>query len=153
MMPQVQAPVVGMRMRPRWATTTATSMESEFPEMSGASEADQRPDKMDVFAVVPYVRIGSALSLPASVGRALMFEGTHEQVGAMEDAIGSSFIVPPLLSGSYRRLLPGVFCQEEIWNWDAAIEVAPKRPSGSLTVTLEYAGRGIPTPVETPWDD
>ena len=36
-------------------------------------------------------------------------------------------------------------------DWDAHIAIAPKRRSGSISVELEYGGRGKPTPVEDPW--
>ena len=36
-------------------------------------------------------------------------------------------------------------------DWDVHIPVAPKRPSGSIHVKLEYGGRGKPTPAEDPW--
>jgi hypothetical protein len=49
------------------------------------------------------------------------------------------------------KLAPSKFYADELLDWDAAIEVAPTRPSGTLTVTLQYAGRGKPTPIEDPW--
>ncbi len=36
-------------------------------------------------------------------------------------------------------------------HWDAHIPVAPKRRSGSIQVTLEFGGRGKPTPADDPW--
>lgn len=33
-------------------------------------------------------------------------------------------------------------------DWDACIEEAPKRPSGTLEVTLKYGGRGRPRAVD-----
>jgi hypothetical protein len=41
---------------------------------------------------------------------------------------------------------------DELLDWDAFIKVAPVRPSGTLMVTLEYGGRGKPTPLRDPWD-
>ena len=51
-----------------------------------------------------------------------------------------------------RSPTPSKFYADELLDWDAAIEVAPMRPSGTLTVTLEYAGRGTPSPTRDPWD-
>ena len=36
--------------------------------------------------------------------------------------------------------------------WDVSLEVAPIRPAGTLSVVLEYAGRGTPSPTSDPWD-
>ena len=47
---------------------------------------------------------------------------------------------------------PSQFYVDELLDWDAAIEVAPMRPSGTLTVTLDYAGRSTPSPTRDPWD-
>ncbi len=40
----------------------------------------------------------------------------------------------------------------ESLDWDASIEVAPIRVSGTLTVILEYGGRATPSPTRDPWD-
>ena len=40
---------------------------------------------------------------------------------------------------------------EDRLDWDAHIAIAPKRPSGSIRVKLEYGGRGKPSPAEDPW--
>lgn len=47
-----------------------------------------------------------------------------------------------------KEITPSLVYSDEILNWDATIEVAPRRPSGMLSVTLEYGGRGTPTPIE-----
>src|SRR5260370_29852562 len=54
--------------------------------------------------------------------------------------LGPSSIVAQRLAG------PSSFYSDDLLNWDFAVEAAPKRPAGTLTVTLKYAGRGIPTP-------
>lgn len=33
-------------------------------------------------------------------------------------------------------------------NWDVGVEVAPPRPSGKISVTIHYAGRGVPRPID-----
>jgi hypothetical protein len=58
----------------------------------------------------------------------------------------------PILKAVQPSLVPSKFDEDELLDWDAAIEVAPARPSGTLTVTLEYAGRATPSPTRDPWD-
>lgn len=41
--------------------------------------------------------------------------------------------------------------QDDLLNWDAWIEVAPKRPSRKLRVHIRNIGRGRPMPIEDPW--
>jgi len=159
-----ETPIMGRRFRPRWATTTATTTQNEFPDISVASQVTQSlVEGTHTYVAVAYAR-KKLHSLPPSVGRLLLFEGAPEQVGHVEDAIATSTLVPYLLAANsawsalfshsqYRSLLPSVLDGDEILNWDAAIEVAPERPFGTLLVTFKYAGRGRPTPVENPWDD
>ena len=40
---------------------------------------------------------------------------------------------------------------EQVLDWDFAIEAEPKRPKGTITVTLQFAGRDKPLPEEDPW--
>jgi hypothetical protein len=61
-------------------------------------------------------------------------------------------ILSPISIGAQRWPTPSKFYADELLDWDAAIEVAPIRPSGTLTVTLEYAGRATPSPTWDPWD-
>ena len=42
--------------------------------------------------------------------------------------------------------------KEALAAWDAGVEVAPPRPSGTIPVTLHYAGRGVPRPLEAALD-
>ena len=63
-----------------------------------------------------------------------------------------SRILSPICETAQRRPIPSGFYADELLDWDAAIEVAPTRPSGTLTVTLEYAGRATPSPTVAPWD-
>lgn len=32
-------------------------------------------------------------------------------------------------------------------DWDSGVEAAPPRPTGKISVTLHYAGRGVPRPL------
>ena len=158
----VEAPVFGRVFKRRWATGTTTTTDNALPDISIASAAVSRPEANLIYVALPYSR--KLDSLPPNIGRAVPVEGVLEQVGNVEDAIATSHLFPLrvlsigslglLFNSSYHRsLLPSQVHASEILNWDAAIEVAPKRPSGKLTVTLRYAGRGTPSPVENPWDD
>ena len=40
---------------------------------------------------------------------------------------------------------------EQVLDWDFAIEAEPKRPKGTIEVTLQFAGRDKPLPEEDPW--
>lgn len=50
-------------------------------------------------------------------------------------------------------LTPSKFFVDELLDWDAAIEVAPTRLSGTLVARLEYDGRATPSPTGEPWND
>jgi hypothetical protein len=63
-----------------------------------------------------------------------------------------SLIRSPSAIAAQRLATPSHFYPDEMLDWDVAIEVAPPRPTGTLSVTLEYGGRGTPTAVEDPWD-
>ncbi|HVP46882.1 MAG TPA: hypothetical protein VMT32_09870 [Bryobacteraceae bacterium] len=63
-----------------------------------------------------------------------------------------SGILSPISVTAQRWPSPSKFYADELLDWDAAIEVAPMRPSGTLMVTLKYAGRATPSPVMDPWD-
>ena len=40
---------------------------------------------------------------------------------------------------------------DDTLDWDVWIEAPPPRPTGTILVKLEFAGRGKPAPVEDPW--
>ena len=40
---------------------------------------------------------------------------------------------------------------EQVLDWEFAIEAEPKRPKGTIHVTLQFAGRDKPLPEEDPW--
>lgn len=44
------------------------------------------------------------------------------------------------------------YSEEDILNWDVAIQVPPPRPSGKIRVKLKYKGRSEPIPIENPWE-
>jgi hypothetical protein len=156
-----EAAVVRRGFSPHWGRTTTTTIEDEQPDISAASGvAPQHVVLGNLF--VAWIAQRMFRAVPPSIGKVLLFEGAPEQVGLFEDAIGSSHIVPNFLASSgwspvlgphhYRALVPSMVNQDEVLNWDVGIEVPPERPSGTLTVTLKYAGRGTPTPVEDPWN-
>lgn len=99
---------------------------------------------------------------PANVGRAFFIEEPLDRAGFITDAIFSTGHIPYSLAGSAWGavigprprpvLLPSASYPDELLDWEASIADVPKRPSGMLTVTLQYVGRGTPTPVEDPWD-
>ncbi len=62
-----------------------------------------------------------------------------------------TLILSPLALTAPVQAPPSRVYLDEMLNWDVAIEVAPRRPSGTLSVTLEYGGRGTPTAFED-WD-
>lgn len=74
------------------------------------------------------------------------------RVALLSDNRPESRIQTPISVTAQGWPTPSKFYEDELLDWDAAIEVAPMRPSGTLTVTLEYAGRGTPSPTTDPWD-
>ena len=41
--------------------------------------------------------------------------------------------------------------EEEVLDWDFAIETAPPHPGGLIEVTLQFDGRDEPFPEDDPW--
>ena len=76
---------------------------------------------------------------------------THH-VALLSENRPESGILSPISAAAWARPTPSKFYADEMLDWDAAIEVAPIRPSGTLTVTLKYAGRATPSPTRDPWD-
>ena len=74
------------------------------------------------------------------------------RVAPLSDHRPESRILSPSSVTVEASTTPSKFYSDEVLDWDAAIEVAPMRPSGTLTVTLEYAGRATPSPTMDPWD-
>lgn len=61
-----------------------------------------------------------------------------------------NYILSPSFMTANLVATPGSFYPDELLDWDMTINIAPKRPSGTLMVTLKYAGRGKPSPAEAP---
>ena len=41
---------------------------------------------------------------------------------------------------------------EELLDWDAALEALPQRPGGRIKVSLKYAGRSKPIETDETWE-
>jgi hypothetical protein len=136
-----------------WGRTTSTAIEDEQPDISISSEAaPQNAASRHLFiAWMPQNMFEAA---PPSLGKVLVFEGAPEQVAVFGTGVASSHVIPDFIDPSglisllgtphCRAALPSRGYEDEVLNWDVAIQVAPKRPSGTLAVTLKYAGRGLP---------
>jgi hypothetical protein len=144
-----------------WATsiTTAGNDIVVTPITSDSASRREQQHFIPISILHYYAALGA---LPANRGRTFFIEEPSDQAGFITDAIASSTHIPHFVAASawtsefwhryYPALLPSAFYPDEMLDWDASIEKAPTRPSGTLIVTLEYAGRGKPTPVEDPWD-
>jgi hypothetical protein len=42
--------------------------------------------------------------------------------------------------------------EEELLDWDAALEAPPRRPGGRIKVSLKYAGRSKPIEPDESWE-
>ena len=73
-------------------------------------------------------------------------------VALLSDNRPEARIQTPITVIAHGWPIPSKFYADELLDWDTAIIVAPLRPSGTLSVTLEYAGRGTPSPTRDPWD-
>ena len=156
-----EAPIVGERVSPRWAMSTMSTMEEESQEFSTASESPSPEQSIGgSFAIVPYAGV-PFYALPRIAGRAVFVEGTPEQVGLTSDAIVISSLLPRLwrmpgwlLTRSQPLLSHPVGAGNlDVVDWEQALLETPQRPSGTIKVTLEYAGRSKPIPAGDPWSD
>jgi hypothetical protein len=157
---EAEAPVIRTGFSPRWGRTTTTTIEVDEPNIPATSEVAPQ-HATSVHLLVAWLAQRTSRMAPPNIGNVLLYEGARNQVGLFEDAIASSNLLSHFLASSvwnysspphYRALLPSTVDQDEVLNWDATIEVPPNRPSGTITVTLKYAGRATPTPVEDPLD-
>jgi hypothetical protein len=158
---EAEAPVIRTGLSPRWGRTTTTTIEVGEPNIPATSEIAPKHIVPTHF-LVAWLAQRTLRVVPQNIGRVLLYEGAPNQVGIFEDAIAGSNILSHSLASSFwncfsipsycRALLPSAVDQNEVLNWDAAIEVPPSRPSGTIAVTLKYAGRAKPTPVDDPLD-
>ena len=125
------------------------------------SAATSWPAANLIYVALPYAR--NLFALPPRIGRVVPLEGVLEQVGNVEDAISTSHFLPAFVlsacglglsfNAHQRSSVPLSVHADEIINWDVGIDVAPRRPSGKLNVTLRYRGRAPSRPIDNPWDD
>ena len=78
--------------------------------------------------------------------------GWSLDIRELSDNRPESLIRSPSIVSAYWPPTPSKAYVDELLDWDAFIKVAPVRPTGTLMVTLEYGGRGTPTPLRDPWD-
>ena len=150
----VIAPVVAQELKAKISARTTTTVQEDLPNVSGSWEA-VRVDWPVSFGVVPYVRLVSR-GLPVHAGKAILLEGTLEQIGYPAAAAVSSSVIESQIMAKTRgipRFTPPSFHELDVVDWDAALEVAPNRTSRMLTVKIKYTGRGTPLPLENDWSD
>lgn len=154
--------VVGRSLRARWATTTSSLEESEMVDVSASSDVASYPTREILLAVVPYARPSDAL--PHHCGIVVLCAASAEQNTLIESAVWAANsgpystmqrrdLLPNALVRSYGRSGPSPVSTEELLDWDTAIKTPPPRPSGSISVTLRYAGRSTPSPVTDSLDE
>jgi hypothetical protein len=61
-------------------------------------------------------------------------------------------ILAPLTLTPERSVNPSALQTDEFLDWDAFFAAPAPRQYGTLAVTLEFAGRKGPPPIEDPWD-
>jgi len=153
-------------LRRYWGRTTTTTIEDEEPDVSISSEV--APECVSGHLFIALMPQNVLRPISPNFGKILVFQSAPQEVvlvgtgTATLFGVGNPVTTSNLLSSLHaehaehaqhaRLLRPVANYEEEVLNWDAAIAVAPKRPSGTVSVTLKYAGRGSPTPMEDPWD-
>lgn len=73
-------------------------------------------------------------------------------VASLSDNRPESMILSPSRVSEHWVAGPSKFYPDELLDWDAALQIEPSRPSGTIMVTLKYAGRDVPASVVDPWD-
>jgi hypothetical protein len=97
----------------------------------------------------------SCISVPSYLDddRAKMLESLLAESLPFASGISIAGLIPAPLTLTPERLVnPSVFLTDESLDWDTFIAVPPPRLCGTLAVTLKYAGRKGPSPIEDPWD-
>jgi hypothetical protein len=70
----------------------------------------------------------------------------------LSDNRPETLILAPSFVSPRWSAVPPPCLPDEILDWDFFAGSEPERPSGTISVTLEYVGRGSPTDVEDIWD-
>ena len=78
--------------------------------------------------------------------------GWSLDIRELSDNRPESLIRSPSTTTAHWPGAPSKAYVDELLDWDEFIKVAPARPAGTIMVTLEYGGRGRPTPLRDPWD-
>lgn len=52
------------------------------------------------------------------------------------------------VADTQQHLIPPLYDDEDVIDWDVAITSPPSRPSGTIRVKLKYKGRSKPFPIE-----
>lgn len=140
-------PIIGFGVRRR-ATTTTSAGDDVFEPCVTSEGGPPREDNL-VFALMSGAVEEQAT--PVSRGRAVFVVKPSDRLSWAADAVTSSHRFFPSwlasLGSSWRRTVPDV----ERLDWDAFLEVPPARPHGTIEVTLEFAGRAKPLPVDEDW--
>jgi hypothetical protein len=117
----------------------------------GAATADHaligKADYVSEIGLEPHYRKAKdRLSGAWEAERAVWMWGDGHDVSAVAaDALRTRRLTAIVKAEIRRRMRVS---EQEKLDWDARIESAPERPSGTIDVTLEYAGRGTPIPSE-----
>lgn len=153
------AVVSGFGRTRRWATA-GTSASGELVDIPITSENASPSGGEAFFGVFEYANLGRAL--PPTRGMNALLETTLEQLSAFTDAVvgsGISALSEHMMSPCFYLVAHGwgrrssqVSHYHETLDWDAFIERPPGRKSGTITVSLTYAGRAKPIAIEDPWE-
>lgn len=97
------------------------------------------------------IQVPTAIYMPAPknpVDIGPMIENLKNRVMELSDNRPESMILVPIAATAPWFSAPSSCYPDEMLDWDFAIEVAPQRPTGEVSVTLEYTGRGTPKAIE-----
>lgn len=83
---------------------------------------------------------------------ASLWAGWFLDVRQLSDNKPESLIRSPSTIAAQWFSAPNTSYADELLDWEVFVKAAPVRPMGALFVTLEYGGRGTPTPLRDPWD-
>lgn len=102
------------------------------------------------------IQVPAAICMPApksvaDIGQ-LIEKCFTNRVMELSDNRPESMIRVPIATAAQWLSTPSTCHLDEMVDWDFAIEVAPRRPTGTVSVTLEFTGRGSPKAIEDRWD-
>lgn len=144
--------VVGFGVSGRRAIST-TSLSDDFVESYAASERGSDPRDGLVFPLVE--RVDEEYAPAVARGRTHFLVTPPDRIGGVADAVATGSL-PERFVGS-RIVLLDSYCErpgkveEDRLDWDAFIGSPPVRSHGTIDVTLSFAGRSKPLPVDDDW--